>query len=110
MLGSSGECSNDCQGMDGKGCKNLVLQKFKFNLTSTPHQFVETFEAGDKGFGLRAKRRIPKGTFLVKYSDEMIHVQVVYFGNNICIARCLFLLQYFKDWWSDQAMHWLQWQ
>ena len=72
-LASSEECSNDCRGMDGKECQNQELRQFKFNLTSTPNQFVEISDAGDKGFGLRAKKRIPKGTFLVEYVGERIN-------------------------------------
>ena len=58
--------------MDGKGCKNQALRNFMCNLTSTPHPLVEPFEARDKGFGLRAKTRIKKGTFLIEYVGERI--------------------------------------
>jgi histone-lysine N-methyltransferase SUV39H len=57
------ECNSKCQ--CSSDCRNRVIQKGEKFL-------VEIFKTVDKGWGLRARERIPRGAFVCEYVGEVI--------------------------------------
>ena len=50
----------------GDKCSNMVIQKQKSTVV------VQRFIAGEKGFGIKTKNYIPKGTFIMEYLGEVV--------------------------------------
>ncbi|RKP33945.1 hypothetical protein BJ085DRAFT_13581, partial [Dimargaris cristalligena] len=58
------ECNSKCR--CGPRCPNRVIQK-------GPQVKVEIFKTVNKGWGVRARQAIPKGTFIAEYVGEIIN-------------------------------------
>ena len=59
------ECDPDSCPLSDK-CSNMLIQKQKSQVV------VQRFQAGEKGFGIRTKTHIPKGTFIMEYLGEVV--------------------------------------